>query len=141
MTKRKKDAEPEVKFVTIHTQSYAPWRLMDQAVALVHSIEEHSTTYAVAVLLTLVKSFQQLAEEVTMWRSLWCDQPEDRLYHAKDRTWWKRVYGPKNMGHGTHPYSPYGASPPPEIMRIVRAARKLPRKSKQLANDLSHFPK
>jgi len=24
-------------------------------------------------------------------RSVWCDQPEDRLYHASDRTWWKRV--------------------------------------------------
>jgi hypothetical protein len=23
-------------------------------------------------------------------RRIWCDQPEDRLYHAKDKTWWKR---------------------------------------------------
>lgn len=23
-------------------------------------------------------------------RAIWCDQPEDRLWHAKDRTWWRR---------------------------------------------------
>lgn len=22
--------------------------------------------------------------------SCFCDKPEDRLYHAKDRTWWRR---------------------------------------------------
>ena len=23
-------------------------------------------------------------------RRIWCDRPEDRLYHAKDETWWYR---------------------------------------------------
>lgn len=23
-------------------------------------------------------------------RSVWCDKPEDRLYHASDGTWWRR---------------------------------------------------
>lgn len=25
--------------------------------------------------------------------SCFCDKPEDRLWHASDRTWWKRVEG------------------------------------------------
>lgn len=29
-------------------------------------------------------------EELAKERSIWCDKPEDRLYHAEDRTWWRR---------------------------------------------------
>ncbi len=30
------------------------------------------------------------AAQAQIMDSLFCDQPEDRLYHAKDRTWWRR---------------------------------------------------
>lgn len=78
----------------------------------------------------------ELINEVSMWRSLWCDQPEDRLYHAKDRTWWRRMLD----GFQARPYAPRLAAPPPEIMRIVRAARKIKNLSRVLRKDLSYFP-
>lgn len=31
-----------------------------------------------------------MAKEIQRWRMLYLDQPEDRLYHAKDNTWWRR---------------------------------------------------
>ena len=31
-----------------------------------------------------------LEQEIQMWRRLYLDQPEDRLYHASDATWWRR---------------------------------------------------
>lgn len=35
-------------------------------------------------------SREELQNEVIMWRRCYLDQPEDRLYHAKDKTWWYR---------------------------------------------------
>lgn len=139
MTKSSKPRPTNYKYMEV--RGCAPKQLMDKVDRLLNGLKTHDTTYAVEVLLTLVQHFQRLASEVSAWRRLWCDQPEDRLYHAKDRTWWMRRYGNENRGHGEHPESPYGAEPPPEIMRIVRAARTLPRKSKQLIEDLSYFPK
>lgn len=31
--------------------------------------------------------------ELQMEQDIYCDKPEDRLWHASDRTWWKRVNG------------------------------------------------
>jgi hypothetical protein len=44
-------------------------------------------------------------------RMIWCDKPEDRLYHAEDRTWWRR---------GTDGHA-HRADPPPIVLRLARA--------------------
>lgn len=50
----------------------------------------------------------ELRSEVRQWRSLYLDQPEDRLYHAKDDTWWTRIDN-TYLGVGAL----YRAKPPP----------------------------
>jgi hypothetical protein len=141
-TATKKSTKQKTTVLTHVDVGYsAPKELMDQVEKVLNKLPQYNTTDVFAVLLAVVKRICELRFEVDAWRSLWCDQPEDRLYHAKDRTWWKRLYGPTNQGHGDSPYSPYGADPPPEIMLIVRAARKLKHRDSKLAEALSHFPK
>jgi hypothetical protein len=38
----------------------------------------------------LEAELHDLRVEVERWRSLYLDQPEDRLYHASDNSWWRR---------------------------------------------------
>ena len=52
-----------------------------------------------------------LAHALAHERAIWCDKPEDRLYHAEDRTWWLR---------GTD-QAPHRADPPPELVRMAKA--------------------
>lgn len=65
----------------------------------------------------------RLRDEVSRWRRLYLDKPEDRLYHASDRTWWRR--------DDAHPYGAgtlVRAEPPPEtvaLLAIAEAAEKL----------------
>jgi len=140
-TATKKSTKQKTTVLTHVEVGYsAPKELMDKVEMVLNELPQHNTTDVFAVLLAVVKRIRELRFEVDAWRSLWCDQPEDRLYHANDRTWWKRIYGHTNQGHGNRPYSPCGADPPPEIMLIVRAARKIPRKSKDLQAALSYFP-
>lgn len=90
-----------------------------------------------------------LEDEVGMWRGLWCDKPEDRLYHAKDRTWWARLHGKdwakhekaakKGLCASPEHATPYAADPPPEIMVLVRAARKVKRKDAALKDALASY--
>jgi hypothetical protein len=56
-------------------------------------------------------SIYALAHALAHERSIWCDKPEDRLYHAEDRTWWKRGQDG----------APHRASPPPEVARMAKA--------------------
>lgn len=123
--------------VTVQITAFCtPKKLLDAARALVVlGTETYPVDQFTGVLIILLKAIRDVFHEVDMWRALWCDKPEDRLYHAADRTWWRRKYKKSDR-----PYSPYRADPPPEIMLIVRAARKLPRKSKALQNALSYFP-
>jgi hypothetical protein len=44
---------------------------------------------------------------LAMERRIWCDQPDDRLYHASDKTWWRRRWN----ADGT--WSCVRADPPP----------------------------
>lgn len=55
---------------------------------------------------------EELRSEVLSWRSLYLDQPEDRLYHAKDDTWWSRR-DDTYLGVGAL----YRAEPPPGYTR------------------------
>lgn len=36
------------------------------------------------------EALKRVLAENNRWRYLYLDQPEDRLYHAKDNTWWRR---------------------------------------------------
>lgn len=83
------------------------------------------------------ESFNSFQEQLRMWERLFLDRPEDRLWHAKDRTWWKRLHGAEKISHqkmeehyqkaqfgkkvkATIPeYSLYRASPPPEIHAVI----------------------
>jgi hypothetical protein len=44
---------------------------------------------------------------LAMERRIWCDQPDDRFYHASDKTWWRRRWN----ADGT--WSCVRADPPP----------------------------
>jgi len=57
------------------------------------------------------KKVEKLEMDLAMERAIWCDKPEDRLYHAADRTWWRRA--PSG--------DPVRAAPPPEVVRIAKA--------------------
>lgn len=64
---------------------------------------------------------------IQAWERLYLDQPEDRLYHAKDKTWWRRMHGTeKEFLKATRPdhkeYNLYRAEPPEEVMRLAKAA-------------------
>jgi len=63
-----------------------------------------------------------MAHALARERAIWCDKPEDRLYHAEDRTWWRR--GTDN--------APHRASPPPEVVMVAKA---LVRFTREGAND------
>lgn len=54
----------------------------------------------------------ELRSEVLKWRGLYLDQPEDRLYHAKDDTWWCRN-DDTYLGVGAL----YRAKPPPGYVK------------------------
>lgn len=58
---------------------------------------------------------QELEDEVSRWRMLYLDQPEDRLWHDKDRTWWTRR-DDTYLGVGAL----YRAEPP-EPLKAIRA--------------------
>lgn len=133
--KTRKNVKPLPAFTEVETRGYLPAKLA-ASVRRVLKVNNPDPNNLIGMLILLVNSIKESAYEVNMWRSLWCDQPEDRLYHAKDRTWWRRYYGPDPRGT----YTPYGTDPPPEIMLIVRAARKLSRKSPDLKKALSYFP-
>ena len=54
----------------------------------------------------------RIRKELAAERSLWCDKPDDRLYHAADGTWWMR--GPDG--------SIQAADEPPIIAEAKKAA-------------------
>ena len=41
-------------------------------------------------LTTQVERLRAENEDLALERSVWCDAPDDRLYHAEDGTWWRR---------------------------------------------------
>jgi hypothetical protein len=43
--------------------------------------------------LKLKLKIRDLKRELTSERAVYADQPEDRLYHASDNTWWRRTDG------------------------------------------------
>ncbi len=58
-------------------------------------------------------------EEVQRWRreaSFYCDKAEDRLYHAVDKTWWRREQGGPMKGHLVQ-----GSEPPACFYELARA--------------------
>jgi len=71
----------------------------------------------------LIKALDAANHEIMMWRGLWCDQPEDRLWHDKDRTWWKRRFLESGEPVLERPYSPVGAEPPAVFKTLFDAVR------------------
>jgi hypothetical protein len=62
----------------------------------------------IALLRTLLESVESaLAHE----RAIWCDKPEDRLYHAEDQTWWER----------DEEGEPHRAEPPLGVSQVAMA--------------------
>jgi hypothetical protein len=59
-----------------------------------------------------------LAEEVSKWRRLYLDKPEDRLWHDSDKTWWTRQ-DDTHLGVGAL----YKAEPPRALTQLAMAAR------------------
>lgn len=49
-----------------------------------------------------------LRRQVERERLVWCDKPEDRLYHAADGTWWMRAAGDRCVS----------ADEPPEVAKL-----------------------
>jgi len=37
-----------------------------------------------------IDEIKRLRSELKIQKSVWCDKPEDRLYHHEDKTWWRR---------------------------------------------------
>jgi hypothetical protein len=86
------------------------------------------------------ESFKHLQDTIKMWERLYLDKPEDRLWHAKDGTWWKRLHGAEKVSHQKMEehyqkvqfgkkvkavlpeYGLYRASPPPEIHAVIFSA-------------------
>lgn len=75
------------------------------------------------------EQFESLQGVIKMWERLYLDRPEDRLWHAKDRTWWKRLHGTAKMSRQKFEgvdiipeYSLYRADPPPEIRALIKSA-------------------
>lgn len=87
------------------------------------------------------EAFESQKNTIRMWERLYLDRPEDRLWHAKDRTWWKRLHGKEKIlrnkaekeylestfgtkvkGISEPEYSLYRADPPPEIKALARNA-------------------
>ena len=58
----------------------------------------------------LMDRVDKAERELAFDRSIYADQPEDRLYHAADNTWWKR----ESDGHL------YGADPPKALKHVTR---------------------
>lgn len=84
----------------------------------------------------LVDDLREAREENGMWRSLWCDKPEDRLWHDADRTWWGRAFdGDGRPLKNGRAYSPFGRDPPRAIAELYAAVRAL--LDKEFATHLS----
>lgn len=82
-------------------------------------------------LIGLMRAVLNDAEELRHWKAIFLDHPEDRLYHANDGTWWRRldrVDGAPRDGHLV------AAEPPPEIAKLEREVKQLRAKVKKLTN-------
>jgi len=58
----------------------------------------------------LEKDLKKAEWDLQTERDLWCDKPEDRLYHAADKSWWQR---------DQQTLSPKRAEPPQEIVDMA----------------------
>jgi hypothetical protein len=61
---------------------------------------------------------EKLLDEVALWRRCYLDKPEDRLYHASDKTWWRRD-DTNVVGRLLR------ADPPPEVQDTDKELRRL----------------
>jgi hypothetical protein len=64
--------------------------------------------------------WQMLKHTLESWKRLLLDKPEDRLYHASDRTWWRRAYE-KEAADGLGPPWLVRADAPPIVNDLVEA--------------------
>jgi hypothetical protein len=89
---------------------FGPWRedLATELQRYKDVIDEYQ-----AVLELVTKTRNQIESDLARERSTWCDNPEDRLYHAEDGTWWRRDE------HGACKR----ADPPAELTEAVRVRK------------------
>lgn len=82
-----------------------------------------------AALIGLVRAVLDDAEDLRRWKALFLDKPEDRLYHAADGTWWRRM--DRKDGAPRDGYL-VAAEPPPPIAKLEREVKRLRAKVKKL---------
>lgn len=68
-----------------------------------------------------VETLQKLSQELTHVNRLYLDKPEDRLWHASDKTWWRRL-AVEESPKGDFDFDLFKAPPPPEIEELILAA-------------------
>lgn len=93
------------------TRLIADLRSREAAVAELEA-QLHATDVA---RLEALAEIERLTRDLELERRIWCDQPDDRLYHASDGTWWRR------NGRGEC----VSAEPPAVIERLQARVREL----------------
>lgn len=81
------------------------------------------------------KEMEALQAEIAGIRAIYLDQPEDRLWHDADQTWWQRI-DDTYLGVGAL----YSAPPPPAIQKLIDDNTKLKAQVKRLKQRLQSSP-
>lgn len=69
----------------------------------------------------------KLKLDLTAWESLFLDKPEDRLWHASDKTWWRRLTPAEAKKGGYPKWHLVSADPPPALKQVLDAVENLKR--------------
>lgn len=63
----------------------------------------------------------KLKLDLVAWESLFLDRPEDRIWHASDKTWWRRLTPEEAKKGGFPKWHLVAADPPPAIKQVMDA--------------------
>lgn len=77
------------------------------------------------------ETLTSLQNEVAMWRRLYLDKPEDRLWHDSDKTWWSRKDDSRYGVGGL-----FSAAPPEPVQKLEKENARLRAKLSKLTEIL-----